>query len=181
MAKPQYTPTRTMNTPATMPTIHESTVTTSAAEALRSTQCRRYQSTICTKPAAVNTIEKNMPRANHDVFQALVNGGIARQKLRFRPRYRKCSGSLKSTMSTQPTTVVHQAQVVMLPDPGDEADEVRAHAEGGEDLGEPHEDALTGDPLRLAHGLDHPLVRGDPLAAGLGLHDFTSASSGSRP
>ena len=42
-----------------------------------------------------------------------MNGGMARQKFRFRPRYRKCSGSLKSTMSTQPTTVVHQAQDVI--------------------------------------------------------------------
>ena len=74
---------------------------------------RKYQSTICTKPTAVNTTEKNMPRANHDVFHALVNGGIARQKFRLRPRYRKCSGSLKITMRIQPTSVVHQAQDVI--------------------------------------------------------------------
>ena len=102
-----------MNTPATMPTIQASTVTMSAAEALRSTQCSRYQSTICTKPEAVNTIEKNIPLANHEVFQALVNGGIARQKFRFLPRYKKCSGSLKSTISAQPSTVAHQAHVVI--------------------------------------------------------------------
>ena len=58
----------------------------SAAEALRSPQCRKYQKTICRKPAPVNTIEKNMPRASHEVFQALVNGGMARQKRSGRPR-----------------------------------------------------------------------------------------------
>ena len=64
-----------MKTPATMPTIQASTVTTSAAEALRSTQCSRYQSTIWTKPEARKTIVKTMPRANQEVFHALLNGG----------------------------------------------------------------------------------------------------------
>ena len=122
-------------------------------------------------------MEKNMPRANHEVFQALLNGGMARQKRqRFCRGTRKCRGSLKSTISTQPSTVAHQAPVVMPPSAGEQADEVRAHAEGGEDLGQPHEDALARDPLLLAHGLDHPLVGGDPLTAGLAFMTVTSAS-----
>ena len=85
----------------------------SVAEALRSPQRRKYQKTICRNPVPVKTIEKNMPRASQDVFQALVNGGMARQKRSGRPRYTRWNGSLKSTMRTQPSTVAHQAQVVI--------------------------------------------------------------------
>ena len=47
----------------------------------------RPQSTICTKPEARNTIVKNMPRANQEVFQALLNGGKLLQKRKgFLPR-----------------------------------------------------------------------------------------------
>ena len=46
-----------------------------------------------------------------------MNGGIARQKFLFLPRYAKCRGSLKKTMSSQPTTVAHHAPVVTPPIP----------------------------------------------------------------
>ncbi len=43
-----------------------------------------------------------MPRANQDVFHALLNGGKLFQKRSGLPRYARCRGSLKMAIMTQP-------------------------------------------------------------------------------
>ena len=93
-------------------------------------------------PSAVNTIEKNMPRASHDVFHALVNGGMARQKRSGRPRYTRCSGQLEQHDQHPAEHGRPPGPCGDLADAGEQADEVDAHAEGGEDLGEPDEQPL---------------------------------------
>ena len=76
----------TMNTPATMPVIHESTDSVVTAEAPRSPQSRKPQNTICRKPKPTKSVVNTTPRAIHDVFHALLNGGKARQKRSGLPR-----------------------------------------------------------------------------------------------
>src|SRR4030067_964577 len=64
--------------------------------------------TSCTKATLPNNIVKVIPRVNHDVFQALVKGGIVRQKRKGFPKYIRCRGTLRNMLITQAASIPHQ-------------------------------------------------------------------------